>query len=120
MHELSLASAILAIVDEHADGRRVTQVEVRVGHLRQVVPDALAYSFELVAQGTPAEGAELVLQPVAAQGDCRACGARTRLTRFPLRCGTCGGLEIEIVSGEELCVESLEVIDAQPALEEAL
>ncbi len=120
MHELSIAEAILAIVCEHADGRRVTRVDVRVGHLRQVVPDALAFSFEMVAQGTVAEGAELVAESVGAEGDCRMCGARSRLPEFPLRCRACGGLDIEVVSGEELCVESFDVTDEQPVPEEAV
>lgn len=111
MHELSIAEAIVAIVCDNADERRVTQVDVRVGHLRQVVPGALRFSFELVAQGTLAEGAELVLESVRAQGDCRTCGARSHLAQFPLSCRACGGLDIEIVSGEELCVESLDVTE---------
>ena len=52
MHELSLAGAIVAIAEEHAAGGRVSRVEVRVGQLRQVVPRALAFAFELVAEGT--------------------------------------------------------------------
>ncbi len=119
MHELSIAGAGLDVVLEHAGGRRVTRVEVHVGHLRQVVPDALAFSFELVAQGTAAEGAELELVEVRAEGNCRACGARSALPGFPLRCVACGGLDVEIVRGEELCVESLDVTDGQPVLEEA-
>lgn len=119
MHELSIAEAVLDVALEHAGGRRVTRVELRVGHLRQVVPDALAFSFELVARGTPAEGAALELEEIAAEGDCRACGARSRLPGFPLQCAACGGLDLEIVRGEELCVESLEVIDEQPVFEEA-
>lgn len=119
MHELSLAEAIVDIAEQHAAGRRVTRVDVRVGTLRQVVPSALTFAFELVAQDTVAEGAELVLEQVAARGDCRRCGRRSELPSFPLRCAACGGLDIEIVDGEELCVESLDVTDAQPVLEEA-
>lgn len=118
MHELSIAEAILAIVREHAGGRRVTRVDVQVGHLRQVVPDALSFAFELVADGTEVEGAELVLGGIPAEGRCRACGACSGLPSFPLRCGACGSLDVEVVRGEELCVESLEVTDEQPVLEE--
>jgi hydrogenase nickel incorporation protein HypA/HybF len=67
MHELSIASAVLDIVQRHADGRRVARVELKVGHLRQVVPSALEFAFELVAEGTEAEGAELVMQEVPAR-----------------------------------------------------
>ena len=41
MHELSIAEALVAITARHAGDRRVHRVEVKVGHLRQVVPAAL-------------------------------------------------------------------------------
>ncbi len=41
MHELSIAEAIVDVATRHAAGRRVVRVEVKVGHLRQVVPDSL-------------------------------------------------------------------------------
>ena len=49
MHELAIAESIVQIASRHAKGRRVTKVQLKVGHLRQVVPSALAFSFELVA-----------------------------------------------------------------------
>jgi hydrogenase nickel incorporation protein HypA/HybF len=109
MHELSIAEALVAIADRHARGRRVSRVEVAVGHLRQVVPSALAFAFELVAQGTAVEGAELVLEEVPAAGRCRACGAESRLDGFPLTCRGCGGADVEVTAGEELRVESLDL-----------
>jgi hydrogenase nickel incorporation protein HypA/HybF len=115
MHELSLAEAIVAIADRHADGRAVRRVEVSVGHLRQVVPSALAFAFELVAQGTAVDGAELVLTEVGAAGRCRACGAESRLDGFPLACRACGGLDVEVTAGEELQVESLDLEEEEVA-----
>jgi hydrogenase nickel incorporation protein HypA/HybF len=112
MHELSIAESVVRIAADHARGRRVTKVELKVGHLRQVVPSALEFAFELVAQGTPVEGAELEIEPVAAGGLCRSCGADTPLPDFPLRCAACGGLDIEVTRGEELLVDSLELEDA--------
>ena len=49
---------------------------------------------------------------------CGRCGRETRQERFPLRCGACGGEGLEIVSGEELRVDSIEVTDEQPVFEE--
>jgi hydrogenase nickel incorporation protein HypA/HybF len=109
VHELSLAEAIVRIADDHAAGRRVAKVEVKVGHLRQVVGSALAFAFELVAQGTALDGAELVLVPVPAAGRCRACGVESELDGFPLACAACGGLDLELTRGEELLVDSLEL-----------
>ena len=116
MHELSIADAIVRIACTHARDRRIETVEVKVGHLRQVVPDALAFAFDLVAQGTRADGAELVLEEVSATGRCRACGTTTELQAFPLVCGSCGGLDLELLTGEELLVDALELEDDERAI----
>ncbi len=113
MHELAIAESVVQIASRHAAGRRVTKVYLKVGHLRQVVPSALAFSFELVAQGTPVEGAELEMEEVPVSGRCRECGVESRLEGFPLHCGACGGFDLQILEGEELYVESLELEETQ-------
>ena len=114
MHELAIAESVVRIAADHADGRRVTRVYLKVGHLRQVVPSALAFGFELVAQGTAVEGAELALEVVPATGLCRNCGEETRLQTFPLQCGACEAFDLQVLSGEELYVESLEMEEESP------
>jgi hydrogenase nickel incorporation protein HypA/HybF len=109
MHELSIAESIVSVASRHARGRRVRRVEVQVGHLRQVVPSALTFAFELLVSGTALDGAELALEAVPPAGRCRACGSETQLERFPLTCCTCGGLDLEITAGEELLVTALEL-----------
>lgn len=111
MHELSIADSIVRIVCNHAGSRRVTKVEVKIGHLRQVVPSALAFSFELVAAGTVVEGAELAIEDVPVEVLCSICGQTTRSQDFPLSCGECGNLHVEVLRGEEMLVDSLEVDD---------
>jgi hydrogenase nickel incorporation protein HypA/HybF len=109
MHELSIAQAIVAVAARHAGGARVERVPVRIGHLRQVVPAALAFSFELCAHGTPVDGAELEIEHVPIGAVCRSCGTDSELDGFPLACPACGGLAVDVVRGEELQVESLEL-----------
>jgi hydrogenase nickel incorporation protein HypA/HybF len=111
VHELAIADAVLRIVCAHAGGRRVEAVDLKVGHLRQVVPDALAFSFTLLARGTVAEGAALRIEPVGAGGRCLRCGADGPLGGLPLRCARCGGTEVDVRRGEELLVDALELAD---------
>jgi hydrogenase nickel incorporation protein HypA/HybF len=87
----------------------VSRIELKVGHLRQVVPSALEFSFELLTNGTPLEGAELVIEDVPARGRCRECGVETEMRTFPFQCSRCGGVDLEIQAGEELLVDALEL-----------
>lgn len=115
MHELSIAEAVVDVALRHARGRRVAAVELKVGHLRQVVPSALEFAFELVTQGTALEGAKLRMEEVPAAGRCRECGAETALPDLPFRCRACGGWDVEVMRGEELLVDALE-LDERPRL----
>ena len=109
MHELAIAEAVVDIAVRHADGRPVRKVELRVGHLRQVVPSALEFAFQLLTTGTVLDGAELLIEDVPARGRCRVCGIETTMRQFPLQCSSCGGLDLELLEGEELLVDALEL-----------
>ena len=89
MHELALARGVLDAALAHADGRRVTRVDVTVGALRQVVPDSLAFHFEILARGTPCEGARLAQSVMPARMGC-ACGEEWELSEPSFRCPRCG------------------------------
>jgi hydrogenase nickel incorporation protein HypA/HybF len=111
MHELSVSSAVLDTVLKHAAGRRVTVVSLRIGHLRQVVPESLAFYFELVSRETLCEGARLEQEVVPARLRCEACGSEWDPEDAWFRCPGCGGPG-EVIAGNELEVESIEVEEA--------
>jgi hydrogenase nickel incorporation protein HypA/HybF len=113
VHELSLSSAVVNTVVKHADGRHVSVVSLRVGRLRQVVPDTLEFYFEFVARGTACEGARLDQEIVDAALRCDACEREWELDVPAFRCPTCGGSDIVVVSGNEFEVESIEVEEAE-------
>jgi hydrogenase nickel incorporation protein HypA/HybF len=109
VHELSIAEAVVDVAARHARGRTVRRVELKVGHLRQVVPSSLRFAFQLLTSGTSLEGAELAIEEVPARGRCRACAGETTMRDFPLQCSRCGGLDLELLAGEELLVDALEL-----------
>jgi hydrogenase nickel incorporation protein HypA/HybF len=113
VHELSLSSAIVNTVEKHAAGRRVTVVSLRVGALRQVVPDTLEFYFEFVARGTVCEGAVLEQELVAAGLCCRTCGYEWAIEIPAFRCPECAGSDVSIAAGNEFEVESIEIEEAQ-------
>jgi hydrogenase nickel incorporation protein HypA/HybF len=113
VHELSLSGAIVNTVVKHADGRPVAEVSVRVGRLRQVVPETLAFYFVFVARGTVCEGAELTLTVIETRLRCSSCAREWAVDVPAFRCPICAGAHVEIASGNEFEVESIEVVEAE-------
>jgi hydrogenase nickel incorporation protein HypA/HybF len=109
MHELSLCQAIVDRVIERAADRPVRRVTVQIGHLRQVVPDSLQFSWQLLTESSPLEGAELAIDHVPAVVACSVCEARTTLDLPVLACGRCGTDDVDLVSGEEFAIVAFEV-----------
>jgi hydrogenase nickel incorporation protein HypA/HybF len=108
MHELGLCSSIVEAIERRAGERSVARVRVRVGRLHHVHPEAFEQSFAVAAMGTVVEdaAAELVLLPVRAH--CGDCGASWDCDEIPLACPECGAVEVELVGGDELVLESIE------------
>lgn len=125
MHELAIARAIVAAAERHAQGRPVSVVRVRLGRLRQVVPEYLSFYFEAASKDGLCEGAELEWEKVPSLLACSACGAEwdpapppareqdQLVVRF--RCPKCESGQYRIVSGDELVVESIDVTESAAA-----
>ena len=107
MHELSIAGAVVDTALRHAEDRRVLVVTLRVGEMRQVIPDSLAFYFEIVARETLVEGARLEQIVVPARMRCGECAGEWE-PELMFRCPSCGGAG-EVLAGDELEVDSIEV-----------
>jgi hydrogenase nickel incorporation protein HypA/HybF len=109
VHEIGVCEGLLAAVERRAAGRQVARVRFRAGVLHRIVEPALQQAFELVSAGTVADGAvlDLVTLPVAVR--CRTCRAETVADDMVSVCGTCGATDLDLVGGDELMLESLEI-----------
>jgi hydrogenase nickel incorporation protein HypA/HybF len=113
MHELSIATAIV----EHAAGlarergaHGVSAVTVRVGELAGVVPDALAFSFDVAREGTELAGARLVVEEVAALAYCEPCAREFAVGMPPFFwCPGCDRPSAGLRSGRELEITGVEL-----------
>jgi hydrogenase nickel incorporation protein HypA/HybF len=115
VHELSVSAAVVDTAIRHAAGRKVTSVHLRVGALRQVVPDSLAFYFEIVARDTLCEGAVLEQELIAARLRCETCETEWEADAPAFRCPGCAGGDVTVVCGEELEVETIDVEQQEAA-----
>lgn len=107
---MSLCRAIAGAVRRHSGGLHVDVVRVRVGALRQVVPESLSFCWTVVRDFEAMPDAELELELVPAAVRCRQCGAEATITsRWSLLCPHCRSADVEVLCGEELLVTSLDV-----------
>lgn len=112
MHEMSIALAVIEEVEEAArragDVTAVRSVRLEVGELAGVVPDALAFSFELGCAGTVLEGAELVVDTLPGRARCGPCAHEWAVGMPPLlNCPRCDGGTTELLSGRELRIAAV-------------
>jgi hydrogenase nickel incorporation protein HypA/HybF len=112
MHEASIAQSIIDIVTEQVEKggfRSVSRVAVKVGHLSAIVPESLDFAFKALARGTAAGAATLEINEVAGEGRCRSCEHAFEADSFFVICPECSSGDVEIVGGDELTIESMDV-----------
>jgi len=112
MHEVGLMQDALRIALDRAreeKARRVLAIHMRIGALSGVVPDALAFAFECLSRGTPAEGGTLKIERVPAVCWCASCDREFAALDVGFECPSCGAPAGEIRRGREIEVASLDL-----------
>lgn len=112
MHELSVAQALVEQLEaitreQHADS--ALAFRVRIGPLSGVVPELLENAFSLAAAGSAAELARMELVDAPVRVRCQTCGAESEAAMNRLVCGACGDWHTQLISGDELILESVEL-----------
>ena len=112
MHELAITQSILKIALDAAAGqhaRRIRAIRLTLGPFSGVVPDCVQMYLDVLAKGTPAEGAKIKVTTVPLKVLCRDCGRESEIERTHIACPHCGSMRLKRLSGKEFMVESLEV-----------
>jgi hydrogenase nickel incorporation protein HypA/HybF len=109
MHELAVTESLLQLALHHANGYRVTDLYVVIGQLSSFVDDSVQFYWDIVSEGTLAEGARLHFQRVPAEIKCTNCQHLYRLSGNQMACPTCGSTQARLVSGDEFHLEAIDV-----------
>ena len=112
MHEQSIVESLLNLVLEKANeaqAKRVRSIYLVVGELSGVEQNAVEFYFGFLGQNTIADRAELFFMNVMAELRCKNCGNVFTFENRKLDCPECGQKKVEIISGRELYLDSIEV-----------
>jgi len=106
-----MQSALSQALEEarKAGAGRVHEIRLRIGVLSGVVPEALQFAFEALADGTPAEKAKLTIEHIPARFWCEPCQREFEAARFFSECPECHTPSRELRAGRELELASLEI-----------
>ena len=107
-------SSVLEVAEaaaREAGGLKITKITLSIGRFSEVHPDAMEFAHEALIPGTLAEGSELVINMVEAHSRCHECAHEFTHDRFSRACPSCGSWALELLSGRELSIESVEVED---------
>ncbi|MBV1853102.1 hydrogenase maturation nickel metallochaperone HypA [Catellatospora tritici] len=113
MHELSVCAALADLVTQRAGDRPVTTISLRIGRLRQIVPDTLAFCWRMVIAETVLDGSRLEIETVDATVSCADCGHVSRIDPDPplFVCHGCGGFSLTVLTGEEFLLLALDLAE---------
>ncbi|HZW04667.1 MAG TPA: hydrogenase maturation nickel metallochaperone HypA [Anaerolineaceae bacterium] len=112
MHELSVTESILEIASRHAsqaNATRVTDIHLVIGDLSSIVDDSVQFYWDMICQGTLCQGATLHFERIPARVQCQNCQNEFSLARQLAPCPNCGSMALQIISGEEFFVDSIEI-----------
>lgn len=112
MHELSLMEQTLTIILDSAQKEKATKIHrlnMRIGEVSGVVPEALRFAFDVTTQGTLAAGAKLDIELVPTLCHCSQCNRDFKPIDLCYQCLECGYLSSQIIQGKEIEIVSLEI-----------
>lgn len=108
MHELSITQSVVDAVSERMPDATVKRIRLEIGRLSGVVADSVRFCFDMVAEGTPLDGAVLEIIESSGRARCRSCGDEFEVNDLLALC-RCGAADLELLAGEELLIKEVEV-----------
>ena len=113
MHEVAVIEEIVESVREEIKkypGAKVESVSLRIGKLRQFVPEIMKFCYDVAGKGTELEGSTLLLTEIPVQIFCRRCEMTTELDEYDFHCPDCQSVDIQVIAGNELILDSIKLI----------
>lgn len=112
MHEYNITESILSLALEKANeakAGRIARVNLVLGELSGIVGECVQQYFEILGKDTIAGGAVLSFETKHTLLKCRKCGKEFSPADHDWACPDCREANVEIISGRECYLESIEV-----------
>ncbi len=112
MHEYAVTQSMITMAIEEAnkaEASRITEIRLVIGDLSTIIDDSVQLYFDIMSEGTIAEGAKLIFNRIKAEFKCENCGKVFVKPATGFDCPNCGGLGTPTGVGREFYIDSLEI-----------
>ncbi len=119
MHELSIVLSIVDAAEEQArkhGAAAVERIDLEIGALAGIEPDALAFAWEAGLPGTILANAERHIHYIPGRARCMDCGCQFDVQQLYEACPQCGNYFTDLLQGRELKIKSLTLTTAEEVI----
>ncbi len=112
MHEMSVAASILNVLDAQLKQLapcKLIALELAVGKLSGVDEESLRFALETLLVDQGHTGLHLRFRQSPALFKCTACNWQGQLEIFTLLCPDCNAGELDIIDGQDVILERIEI-----------
>ena len=112
MHELAVTQSILDLSLRHAKeagAKQITGINLVIGEFASIVDDSIQFYWDLIADGTIAQGAQLHFVRICGEMTCANCKQTFHPNDIDFACPNCESRSVKITKGDEFRVDSIDV-----------
>ena len=111
MHEYSVTKSLVDLCNREADKNNIkiiAKINLKVGKFTGFSPDSIEFYFQHLKANTKCSNAKIEFEEIPIKIKCRNCGKQQVIDEPILLCPKCGSEEIDLLSGREFLVTSIE------------
>lgn len=109
MHEFTITQDLLDMALKKAKSGRIVNVNLLIGSFSEEREESIQFYWRDLARGTPGESAKLHFQHVRVDMKCFGCGGVLSLDDEGSLCKYCQNDRLQLLSGQDVRLESIEV-----------
>ena len=92
-----------------ANATKITDINLVIGQFSSIVDDSVQFYWDIVADGTIAQGALLHFNRILGEMTCGSCGHVFHPNDKAFECPVCGSGFVRISKGDEFRVDSIDI-----------
>ncbi len=111
MHEFSVTKSLVDLCRKEAKQSgisKISKIILKIGKFTGFSPESISFYFDYLKPNTECVGAKIVFEEIPIRIKCLDCKEENTIDEPIFLCPKCGGVNVDVLSGREFYVESIE------------